>query len=295
MDRIPHTYDDGVVDPDARRILDDFWAWLRTQPQNAWLCFVRGMNWDSADLIAADMIRHPDCSRALASRLFFQSNPAFWLEEGIRPNENNAPVLHAVLDRVGKEKFKDDGLHYDRSEVVFEARRLIKYLMRSSGPRPFDVPLELLDNFDGANLPLGPFSPELEADLAEIDEQSELIGIFWRSDEDYFEFLENGGNRWYVDALRPPEKPKIGVGDDPLARLEALFGEQGAASDQRLEEARVEAHNKRSFFKVGWFGKALLYLIVGPIALLAALHFLGPVAAMIVLFGWLGSLYFLAV
>ena len=71
---IPHTFHDG--NPEDRAYIRDFWTWLEQQPQQAWLYYARKANWDEAGDMFVDMVRHPRCDRALASWLFWSSDPS---------------------------------------------------------------------------------------------------------------------------------------------------------------------------------------------------------------------------
>jgi hypothetical protein len=65
---IPRTYNGG--NPEDRAYVDDFWAWLRHQPKDAWLLWARCANWDNADTIFEQMIEDPDCDLALVAWVF---------------------------------------------------------------------------------------------------------------------------------------------------------------------------------------------------------------------------------
>jgi hypothetical protein len=85
---IPHTYHDGS--PEDRAHVRDFWTWLEQQPQHAWLYYARNANWDQAENMFVDMVRHPVCDRALASWLFWSSDPSYFVEQRKRPHRNIA-------------------------------------------------------------------------------------------------------------------------------------------------------------------------------------------------------------
>ena len=85
---IPRTYYDG--NPEDRAYIRDFWTWLEQQPQTAWLYYARNANWDQAEDMFVDMVRHPRCDRALASWLFWSSGPSHFIEAGQAPSDRNA-------------------------------------------------------------------------------------------------------------------------------------------------------------------------------------------------------------
>ena len=97
---IPHTYYDG--NPEDRAYVRDFWAWLEQQPQQAWLYYARNANWDQAEDMFVDMVRHPRCDRALASWLFWSSDPSYFIHHGTRPPSERWSVRFSTdLQREG--------------------------------------------------------------------------------------------------------------------------------------------------------------------------------------------------
>ena len=245
MDRIPHTYLEGCEpDPDTRETGADFWAWLEQQPDHAWLFYARGANWDSADTIFAKMVARPRCDLALASWLFWQSEPSYWLKQAEAPKSGT--LLRAILDRCNSGGFPSGAVHYDRVEVAFNALQAGKALSELTAPPPFEIPRSLIQSFDGNNPTLGPYSPEIEQDLAEIfdddpGKHSVIWGSFYRSDRDYFDAMRRGGNWWFEPALRLPKNPRVTDNMTAIHAIDAVFGEH-RASVRRIEAQRLRSN-----------------------------------------------------
>ncbi len=245
MDRIPHTYLEGCEpDPDTRQTAVDFWTWLEQQPVHAWLFYARGANWDSADNIFAKMVAHPRCELALASWLFWQSEPSYWLQQAEAPRPGT--LLRAILDRCESGGFPSGAVHYDRLEAAFHALQAGKVLSELTAPPPFEIPRSLIQSFDGGNPPIGPFSPEIEEDLAEIfhddpGRHSVIWGSFYRSDRDYFDAMRGGGNWWFEPSLRLPKNPRVTDDMTAAQAIDAVFGDH-RASLRRIEAERLRKH-----------------------------------------------------
>jgi hypothetical protein len=269
---IPKTYYDG--NPEDRRYVDDFWAWLKEQPQQAWLYYARCANWDEAERIFIEMVRQPECDRGLASWLFWSSDPTYYIANGKRPVADR--VSAAILDRCEKGGFPNSRLHYGRVEVAFYALRVAEALERLSGPAPFRIPRELCASFDGSNPDLPPFDEETERDLAEMF--TYLDGKLPRTDRDSWEPQHKGGNWWYEPGLRLPRHPIVTEQMTDVEAIDAVFGEHRSAL-RRIEQVRQKRNRPAARYgtnpdpKMRAVGLGLLLLSLIGLALVAWLHF----------------------
>jgi hypothetical protein len=225
MAGIPHTYYDG--NPEDRDTGADFWAWLEQQPVHAWLFYARGANWDSGETIFEKMVAHPRCDLAIASWIFWANEPAYWLGGSKMPPPGG--MLRTIIDRCNGDGFPSGAVHYQRVEVAYNAFLAARELRNRKDPPPFDIPLALIQSFEGRNPPIGPFSKQIENDLTEIFDDvpghhSLVWGSFFRSDAEYFNRQRRGGNWWYEPALRLPEKPEANANMSALGAIEAVFG-----------------------------------------------------------------------
>ena len=236
---IPRTYYDG--NPEDRAYVRDFWAWLEQQPQQAWLYYARNANWDEAEDMFVDMVRHPRCDRALASWLFWSSNPSYFIEQGKRPPSEK--VVGAILDRSEKGRFDNANLYYGRVEVALQALRAAEALTTLNGPAPFRIPRELCASFEGRNPDLPPFDETTERDLAEMF--GYLDGKLPRTDRESWERNKQGGNWWYEQALQLPSTPKVTAHMSDIEAIDAVFGEH-RSSLARIEQARTHSRATRS-------------------------------------------------
>ena len=236
---IPHTYYDG--NPEDRAYLRDFWSWLEQQPQQAWLYYARKANWDEAEDMFVDMVRHPRCERALASWLFWSSNPSYFIEQRKRPPSEK--VVGAILDRSEKGGFNNAGLRYGRIEVALQALRVAEVLTTLDGPPPFRIPRELCASFEGRNPDLPPFDESTERDLEEMFQY--LDGTLPRTDRESWEWNQRGGNWWYEQALQLPSTPEVTADMSDVEAIDAVFGEHHSTL-VRVEHARTSANAKRA-------------------------------------------------
>ena len=237
---IPRTYYDG--NPEDRAYLRDFWTWLEQQPQTAWLYYARHANWDQAGDMFIDMVRHPGCDRALASWLFWSSDPEYFIRQGERPAGHT--LAGAILDRSEKGGFNNAGLCYHRVEVALQALRAAEVLTTLDGPPPFRIPRELCASFEGRNPDLPPFDETTERDLEEMFRY--LDGTLARSDQESWEWNRRGGNWWYEPALRLPPAPEVTAKMSDVEAIDAVFGEHRSALARIVARAAQNAKGPRA-------------------------------------------------
>jgi len=281
MTDIPHTYWDD--NPEDRRYVDDFWAWLKEQPQQAWLYYARRANWDQADSLFVWMVEDERCDRALASWLFWSADPTFAITQGKRPSSNT--IIGAVLDRIDKGGFPEAQLHYLRVEVAFNALRTAEALNAAESDPPFRIPRQLCASFEGRNADLPSYDEQTERDLAELFEF--LNGALSRTDEDSYEWQRKGGNWWYEPALQLPDHPRVTPELSDVEAIEAVFGpwRETLARIERLRgpSAAVRTTQRDPLRSAGTF---ILMNLVGVACFTAALYLHTPVGAIIVLVLW---------
>lgn len=234
--RIPVTYYDG--NPEDRRYTRDFWAWLQHQPREAWLNYARVANWDQAEDTFVEMVRHPDCDRALASWLFWSAEPLYWIERGERPGRDH--MLGAILGRCEAGGFADSRLRYPRAEVAYSALWVADAIAKRADGAPFRIPRALCASFDGANPDLPAYDPDTEGDLAEMF--AYLDGSLPRSDREALEAVRS--NWWWEPALRLPRHPRTHPAMSDVAAIDEVFGEH-RASLARIERLRQGLNKKR--------------------------------------------------
>jgi hypothetical protein len=234
---IPKTFYGG--NPEDRQYVNDFWAWLRGQPQQAWLYYARNANWDQAERMFVEMVREPDCDRALASWLFWSSGPDYYIREGRSPHDDS--LLGAILKREAEGGFTQSRLHYGRVEVAFNALATADALAKREGPPPFRIPRELCASFDGRNPDLPKYDEATERDLAEMFQY--LDGTLPRTDEQSYEGQRRGGNWWFESALRLPQNPQVTEEMSDVEAIDAVFGEH-RSSLRRIEARRVRGNRQ---------------------------------------------------
>lgn len=203
------------------------WEWLKEQPQDTWLMFVRRANWDDCDGIFLEMLADPACDRAVAAWLFWLSAPDYALSEG---RYTYCEVTQAVIENYERGFYRKAELHQDRYplaqfadpvQAVFrqgKATDLFKLPRALCGPfgtrqarveHPGDTLMEQLDLYVGSDL----FLTEEEYD------QDELRGNY-------------GYYRQYYDL--PEMGPDFEAENADLTDLEylvAAFGEPRLRSD----------------------------------------------------------------
>ncbi|WP_170294836.1 DUF4274 domain-containing protein [Roseospira navarrensis] len=214
-------------DPEDRAFGDDLWTWLKEQPQDAWLLWMRTANWDNADGIFDRMLDDPNCDLAIVSWLFWASDPGYHLKN---PDRLDQSLPGKILRNLDKGYYTNADLFYDTFSVIDNAHAYIACLeeMREKGINPlFALPRPLCGPFNGrrARIP-NAYDPETEEGLRQVFEH--MNGRLPRSEEAYWRDQTAGGNLAIMKYLALPKVP-----DDPLTAfahlddvgyMEAIFG-----------------------------------------------------------------------
>jgi Domain of unknown function (DUF4274) len=233
---IKKTYYDG--NPEDRDTIGDFWSWLKDQPQDAWLLWARCANWDNADTIFEFMIKDPRCDLAVVSQLFWASSPAFYVKNPKNYSANT--IIGRITTNAERGFYTQSNLYYNRYEDVIAAHDYINAL-KSADPAavPFRLPRVLCGPFNGrmALLPKK-YDAETERDLLEIFDH--IDGWLPRSEQDYWDHQEKGGNLWIKNLMQLPDVPENALSGlrhlDDVGYLEAVFG---LSSDYKAARAKT--------------------------------------------------------
>lgn len=230
---IRKTYYDG--NPEDRNWADDYWSWLKDQPQDAWLLWAREANWDNAESIFADMVRDERCDLALVSYLFWTAEPGFFVSNPYGIEDDT--LIGTIIANVERSFYRHAALTLDRYSVVHNVHGYVTAL-RATAPRPapFRLPRVLCGPFDGrpAQLP-NKYDAQTERDLKEIFDA--IDGWLPRSEAEYQQSEERGGNLWIKPHLRLPSPPadplKAYAALNDAAYVEAIFGTSAEYSTAR--------------------------------------------------------------
>jgi hypothetical protein len=157
---IPRTYYDG--NPEDWNYVDDFWNWLKDQPQDVWLLWARNANWDNADRIFERMVSSPICDGAVAAWIFWASDPAHYIRNPSRyPNS----LLARIVGNAASGFYARSELFLDRLDTISAAIGLLKAFESSPETRPFAVPRALLGPFNGRRACAPTYDAETRRDL----------------------------------------------------------------------------------------------------------------------------------
>lgn len=220
---IPRTFHDG--NPEDRAYVQDYWAWLQHQSQDAWLLWARCANWDNADTIFEAMVDRPECDLAVVGWIFWGTQPGYYVSNpgSYRPDT----LIGRIVAHVEEGYYHSQELHLSRYECAIQAHEYCHALATSGGVAPFRLPRALCGPFEGrrASIPRR-FSTDVEAELQVIF--SALDGGLPRSEDEYWRDQRNGGNLWIADHLKLPrltaDPIRAGHGLDDLAYVEMIFG-----------------------------------------------------------------------
>jgi hypothetical protein len=230
-------YDDN---PEDRRYVHDYWSWLQTQPQDAWLLWARCANWDNADAIFASMVERFDCDLALVSWIFWGCQPDYYVRNPGHYGRDS--LIGKIVGNVERGAYRSSALFYDRYEVAIYAHEYRKALGEvPAGTAPFRLPRELCGPFDGrrASIPAA-YDAQTERDLEEIFDS--MDGGLPRSEDEHWRTQVAGGNLWLKDRLKLPTVRPDAIAayrhlDDP-SYVEAIFGSSSSYAAARSPRKR---------------------------------------------------------
>ncbi|MEZ5853650.1 MAG: DUF4274 domain-containing protein [Hyphomicrobiaceae bacterium] len=245
-------------DQEDRLYSDDLWSWLKNQPQDVWLLWIRCANWDQADGIMHRMLNDPRCDLAIVSWVFWLSRPHYWIENPDKFTTDS--LLGQIIANLEKGFYGSSELYCSRSETVHEAHAYRKALLdRPDAPRPFLLPRLLCGPFAGrpAAVPQQ-YDADTERDLKEIFDN--IDGSLPRSEQEYRKDRELGWQVWLEDLM-----PFPAIDHDPIESfahlddpgfIEAIYGSQEsyqlalekarAINRQRSEEQSRQLRKRRS-------------------------------------------------
>jgi hypothetical protein len=145
-------------------------AWLAGKSEDVWFDCVDRLDWDDGAWVLLWMVGQPQCTRQLAARIFWWSDPTFLAEQlfnGGSLNLNSESDM--VVDRILRNW--REGL-YRKGEIAFEGPdERYQALLRehASRPDPLNVPKGLFGRFDGRMPIVNPNeTPDVDPHLWEL-------------------------------------------------------------------------------------------------------------------------------
>jgi len=123
---------DESFDEDAGRAqearLDALANWLKAQPQDVWLMFVKQMNHDfTTPVVKSVMLDNPDCDFAIIARFFWELDPGY----GIETREDwaaGSELIELILSNLDRGYYQTSELGFNRLEIVFEIQAFARTL-----------------------------------------------------------------------------------------------------------------------------------------------------------------------
>lgn len=174
------TYENGDHD---RHFSDDWWAWVKTQPQDAMLLWLRSSNWDSlSEAHFAELIDNPETDKAIIAVIFWGTVGGI-NEPGFLPGK--------IIANLGKGYYKKSELWLDRNQFLDKAMVLAR-LLREAGAENFSYPFprQLLGPFGARRAKVQfDYGNQVEDQIKLVEEAIDVT--FHRSEADY---LANRGS-----------------------------------------------------------------------------------------------------
>lgn len=232
---------DESFDEDAERAeearLDALASWLKTQPQDVWLMFVKQMNHDfTTSVVKSVMLDNPDCDFAIVARFFWELDPGYWVESR-EDWTDGSDLIQLILSNLDKGYYQASELGFSRVEIVMEVQAFALALetRTKKGFAPLsDFPRRLVGPFPG-RLPDMSGLPAKE--LAEVNALLAQLGggEMHPSNRAWQEAFES--NHWIRHYLK---LPAIETATDPALRDTSLSDHISAvyASPAAFNKAR---------------------------------------------------------
>ncbi|WP_375209955.1 DUF4274 domain-containing protein [Hyphomonas jannaschiana] len=232
---------DESFDEDAERAeearLDALASWLKTQPQDVWLMFVKQMNHDfTTSVVKSVMLDNQDCDFAIVARFFWELDPGYWVESR-EDWTDGSDLIQLILSNLDKGYYQASELGFSRVEIVMEVQAFALALetRTKKGFAPLsDLPRRLVGPFPG-RLPDMSGLPAKE--LAEVNALLAQLGggEMHPSNRAWQEAFES--NHWIRHYLK---LPAIETATDPALRDTSLSDHISAvyASPAAFNKAR---------------------------------------------------------
>ena len=235
---IPKTYHNG--DLEDRAYVEDLWAWLKEQPQDAWLLFAPHANWDVSESIFERMISDPRCDLAVVAIIFWNLDPSYHVKGEHPPLANS--MLAKIISNVETGYYTGSDLYVSRHEFIHDAHAFIRRLHECKDEQNFNLPRSLCGPFGTRYAAIPDFyGLEVEEELQEIFDN--IDGSLPRSMLVHIEKQRAAGEYNFEKYLPLPSMSGINLEsackNDDLEYMEMFFksrAEYSAACDMFKEE-----------------------------------------------------------
>jgi hypothetical protein len=177
MNEFPVTFTTYANGTRERNFGDDWWAWVKTQPQDAMLLWLRMSNWDSiSESWFEELIDNPDTDLAIIAVIF-------WGTSGLITAPGYLPAK--IIGNLEKGFYKQSELWLGRSQFIDKAMVFAK-LLREAGRKnlPYPFPRQLLGPLRGrkASVPTD-YGEQVEEQIKLVEDAIEVT--FHRSEDQY--------------------------------------------------------------------------------------------------------------
>lgn len=214
---------DESFDEDAERAeeaqLDALASWLKTQPQDVWLMFVKQMNHDfTTSVVKSVMLDNPECDLAIVARYFWELDPGYWVQSR-EDWTAGSDLIQLILSNLDKGYYQTSELGFSRIEIVLEVQAFAVALetRAKEGFAPLsEFPRKLVGPFLGR---LPDMSGVPANELAEVNALLGLLGggEMHTSNRAWQEAFES--NHWIRHYLK---LPPIEIATDPALQAKSL-------------------------------------------------------------------------
>ncbi len=168
------TYENGSTN---RHFSDDWWAWVKTQPQDAMLLWLRSSNWDNvSELHSMELIDNPDTELAIIAVIFWGT--LGWITEP-------SYLAGKIIGNLEKGYYQKSELWLDRNQFIDQALLFAK-LLREAGTKNFAYPFprKLIGPFGNRKASVSSdYGKQVEEQIRLVEEAIEVT--FHRSEDVY--------------------------------------------------------------------------------------------------------------
>jgi hypothetical protein len=216
MTEFPVTYTTYANGARERNFSDDWWAWVRTQPQDAMLLWLRTSNWDNvSELWFEELIDNPGTDLSVIAVIFWGTSG--WITEpGYLPDK--------IIKNLEKGYYQQSELWLDRNQFIDKALVFAKHLREADSKNfLYPFPCQLLGPFGGrkASAP-SDYGKQVEEQIRQVEEEIEVT--FYRSEDEY---LANRYKRSFRDETLAQSEARLAnlqqpLPDDPVSTFADL-------------------------------------------------------------------------
>lgn len=147
-------------------------GWVKNQDPDVWFVTLDHLNWDNSVPLLKWIVRQPQCDKALAARIFWLADPAFFAcriasGEGVPSWSESWPLIETILQNWRRGFYQRSELAWPDDEGLASIASYSRNVAEVPGAdRALDIPPDMFGPFRGRKPSVPPeMTPQENAEL----------------------------------------------------------------------------------------------------------------------------------